>query len=351
MKLLPVRRMARLGFALGFLSLNVPMAVRYAFGLIPGQYFVSTLVSIAFELAVCMVVSVWVFEAAERRGFSLRVAGALALLPAVPILVLDYMALWAFAQLVPQWAVLDPTEPKTLAFQVAAGLGDSMPLLVLLVGLLFVPAAVQASLARERELELVRREADLLRLRSHLEPHFVLNTLNAVAGLTSEDPPRAQELLALLGDLFRDAASFSAYHSVDDELRWLSRYVAVHQSRHPDALSVEWRVDDAVRPFRCPALVMQPLVENAIMHGALRAAAGRLVVSAAREGESVVLEVRDNGPALGARRPGGKGVAIVERRLALEGAAPSAFSLQRVGDETVARVVFPMAPLEVTRAA
>jgi len=345
---LPLRRMAALAVVLGLVTLNSPLAVRYALGTISGQYLASTVLSVAVALSLSIAASVVTFEWAERRRLPLWRAGVLSLLPAIPILTLEYVVLWALAPAVPSWQFLDPTEPNTLSFQILVGLGDAMPLLVLLVGLLFLPAALQAGAARARELELVRREADLLRLRSHLEPHFVLNSLNAVAGLTTEDPEKARELLALLGDLFRDASGFSAYHSVADELAWLERYIAIHELRQPDVLSVQWQVDDAARRYRCPALLMQPLVENALMHGALRSRPGRLTVSARLEAGNVVFETRDNGPALGARRPGGKGVSIVERRLELEGAAAMAFSLHRDGAETVARVRLPLVLAEVT---
>ena len=105
---------------------------------------------------------------------------------------------------------------------------------------------------------------------------------------------------------------------------------------------VEWNVEREVRHETVPALILQPLVENAIAHGLSRVEGGRLVVSASRDEGRLVLEVKDNGPSLGAKRAGGKGIEIVTRRVALEGGAtPATFDLAREDEMTVARIVLP----------
>ncbi len=210
-------------------------------------------------------------------------------------------------------------------------------------GVVTLPALLRVHEARGRELERVRRDAELLRLKAHLEPHFLLNTMNTIAGLVTEDPSSARELLVSLGDLLRDATSLGDRHSVEAETAWLERYVSIHSVRFPGMFEVEWNVERDVRHETIPALILQPLVENAIAHGLSRVEGGRLVVSASRHEDRLVLEVKDNGPSLGAKRAGGKGLEIVTRRVALEsGATPATFDLAREDDMTVARIVLPV---------
>jgi LytS/YehU family sensor histidine kinase len=224
-----------------------------------------------------------------------------------------------------------------LSHSVIISLSDSLPIVAAVAGAFFFPAAIR--LLRERE-ETLQRDVDrleLARLRGHLEPHFVLNTLNAIAGLTVEAPEQARELVATLGDLLRTVTEAPPTRTVREEVEWLKRYVRVFELRFPEQLAVSWEVSSSVVERSVPSMLWQPLVENALQHGALKAVGGgclRIVVR--EEAGRVSFEVRDNGPALGRRREGGRGVSLVERRLELAGAAP--LTLERIGSETVARV-------------
>jgi LytS/YehU family sensor histidine kinase len=106
-----------------------------------------------------------------------------------------------------------------------------------------------------------------------------------------------------------------------DELAFLRRYLEVEEARFPDRLRTEIRADPGTLDARVPNLVLQPLVENAIKHGvSRRAQAGRVTVSAVREGAALVLRVMDDGPGLnGAResavRSPGVGLRNVQARL------------------------------------
>jgi LytS/YehU family sensor histidine kinase len=193
------------------------------------------------------------------------------------------------------------------------------------------------------------REAELLRLCSHLEPHFVLNTLNAISSLVTEDPEQARELLGMFGDIFRDATSLSEQHALRDELAWLRRYVDIHTLRFPERLQVVWEVDSTLLDCKIPALLVQPLVENALMHGALMSQLGKLRIEVATHtSHSGVVQfqfqIADNGPNLGAERPGGKGLSLVRRRLALHGYSEDALTLKRVGMETQATLMLALTP-------
>lgn len=177
------------------------------------------------------------------------------------------------------------------------------------------------------EAEKLRSAAELARLRSELEPHFLLNTLNAIAGLVTQDPREARRLLACLGDLLRDALRDpDEMQSLGEALDWLRRYAEILESRHRDTLQFRWDVADDAKAARLPRLLLQPLVENAVKHGALRRNGGGEVTIRARvrrtpEGDpSLECCVEDNGPGIGDASPrsGALGLRAVRRRLELK---------------------------------
>lgn len=157
---------------------------------------------------------------------------------------------------------------------------------------------------RLETLTTARLEADLTRahldaLRAQLNPHFLFNSLNSVMALIDRDPRAAQQMLVRLADLLRSTLALQAVQEVPlrEELDLVSQYLAIEEIRFADRLRVEFCVENGVAGALVPALVLQPLVENAVVHGiACVAGPGRVVVSAARRGESLVLIVRDNGP-------------------------------------------------------
>ena len=183
------------------------------------------------------------------------------------------------------------------------------------------PFALEDARVRALEADRLRSAAELARLRSHLEPHFLLNTLNAIAGLVTEDPREARRLLACLGDLLRDALrDDDELQTLDDQIAWLQRYAAILQARHNDALRFDWDVGPGAGRAMIPRLLLQPLVENAVKHGALRRRAGGEVVVRVRSGENgVVCTIEDNGPGMSDAeiRAGAFGLHAVRRRLEL----------------------------------
>jgi len=185
------------------------------------------------------------------------------------------------------------------------------------------PFAVEDARLRALEAERLKSDADLARLRAHLEPHFLLNTLNAIAGLVTEDPRAARRLLAALGDLLRDATREGEMQAVGAEVEWLQRYAAILEARYDGAIAFKWDVDPRAEALEVPRLLLQPLVENAVKHGALvRGEGGEVSVSVHLEGGDHVLRctISDNGPGIGdaPARSGAFGLDAVRRRLSLK---------------------------------
>lgn len=165
--------------------------------------------------------------------------------------------------------------------------------------------------ARERELKAAELAAQLAgarldALRMQLHPHFLFNTMHAIASLVREDPAAAEDMLAELAELLRTILDHPPAHErpLREELAFIDRYVAIQQVRFGDRLEVRRAVDPDVLDALVPVLILQPLVENAIEHGiARRRAGGVLELSAERREGALVLRVADDGPGLDAAKP------------------------------------------------
>lgn len=176
------------------------------------------------------------------------------------------------------------------------------------------------------ERENLRVAAELAQLRSRLEPHFLLNTLNTISGLMRDDPELTRRLIGCLGDLLRDSLESNATHqTVAEEVSWLRRYAEILEIRHHGQLSFVWTLSPEAMAQVVPRTLLQPVVENAVLHGALRASEPGVVQISASIDRSVqpaqlLLSVKDNGPGLraGPTRQGAFGLHSVRRRLLLE---------------------------------
>ena len=167
---------------------------------------------------------------------------------------------------------------------------------------------------REREASGARLQVSLARARlesleGRLHPHFLFNTLNAIAALIREDPPAAERMVADLSELLRAALGAEPGREVTlaRELELLGRYVAIQQARFQDRLRVSVEADHETLRAVVPHLVLQPLVENAIRHGiAPRESGGAVWVRARRDGDVLRLLVQDDGVGYG-RAPASQG--------------------------------------------
>ena len=211
------------------------------------------------------------------------------------------------------------------------------------------PFALEDARFRSLEAQQLRTAAELARLRSHLEPHFLLNTLNAIAGLTTEDPRAARRLLASLGDLLRDSLRDQGdMQTLGDQIDWLKHYVQILEERHAGRLQFHWDVAEGTRGALLPRLLLQPLIENAVKHGALaRKDGGRVAIRAELAGgprKKLVCTVEDNGLGMpgGKARPGAFGLHSVQRRLALQYARRASFRLESSAAGTRSIVEIPL---------
>lgn len=144
-------------------------------------------------------------------------------------------------------------------------------------------------------------EAEVRALRAQISPHFIYNSLGAIASFVRTDPDRARELLLEFADFTRYSfRRHGDYTTLAEELRSVERYLLLEQARFGDRLQVTLRIAPEVLPVAVPFLCIQPLVENAVRHG-LEASAdkedgiGRLTIEARDVDQECVIEVEDDG--------------------------------------------------------
>jgi hypothetical protein len=195
-----------------------------------------------------------------------------------------------------------------------------------LLGLIAVALVYTARKYHRESLRLAHLSAEIANLRmamlsAQLHPHFLFNALHAISELISESPAQATTMLARLGDFLRVALESTKrpWVRVEAEVIGLDAYLAVQQTRFRDRLSVALLVDPAAMNTLMPALLLQPIVENAIEHGR-GASPGALAVSVhiRREQDRLIVEVINSTPQLVAplaRVIFGDGLRNVEARL------------------------------------
>jgi two-component system, LytTR family, sensor kinase len=156
-----------------------------------------------------------------------------------------------------------------------------------------------ARLALEKsQLEAGLNQAQLDVLRARLNPHFLFNSLQNISVMTGEDPQTASRMLARLGDLLRTVLRGDSQpeSTLRDELALTQAYVDLEQMRFGERLRVVFEVAPRAQLAMVPCFLLQPLIENAVVHG-LRGVrkAGLITVSAAIRADELVLTVTDNG--------------------------------------------------------
>ena len=210
-----------------------------------------------------------------------------------------------------------------IAFYNSVGDPSPFELRVVTEAASLVSAQVELSIVAQQEERLAR--AELRALRAQISPHFIYNALAAVAGDIHARPDEARELLIDFAEftryLFRDGRS---YVTLGEELEHVERYLRLERARFRDGLHVTVDVPPETLGAVVPAMSVQPLVENAVRHGAeRRAGTGRVMISARVLGPDVELYVSDDGAGIAPERVaavlagagGGIGLSNVDARL------------------------------------
>jgi two-component system, LytTR family, sensor kinase len=204
--------------------------------------------------------------------------------------------------------------------------------------------------ASELEDRLARTHLQVLKMQ--LQPHFLFNTLNAVAELVHTEPEAADQMITRLGRLLRLSLDNAGHQVVPlrQEIDFLRVYLEIEQVRFQDRLQVVWDVAPDTLEAAVPTLLWQPVLENAIRHGVTPLAGrGRIVIASHHDGEDLLLEIRDNGAGLppgGAPREG-VGLRNIRERVDQLYGSRAVFSLApALGGGTVATLRLPFSQCE-----
>jgi signal transduction histidine kinase len=204
-------------------------------------------------------------------------------------------------------------------------------------------------LARDIDLELhlrrararadaLAREADsaqLFALKSHLDPHFLFNTLNAIAEWCREDGAVAERAILQLSSMLRTMMTgiTKTTWPLAREIELVDALFALHAIRDPSLFTVDRRVPEPAPAVEVPPMVLLPLVENAMKHGPLARHRGTVTFAVTRSSDRVTIELSNPGAYAGPRE-GGSGLPIVEKRLALAYGKNARFTIEGDGART-----------------
>ena len=187
---------------------------------------------------------------------------------------------------------------------VAHGVGSFFAVLMTSAISVAAPLWIWRGLRVEGELMRRTRQIEQARMESLMErfrPHFLFNTLSAIVSLMRTDVEGARSMTLKLAGLLRRSLEEDVYGFVplQEELRFADDYLSIESIRHGDRLRVERRIPEDIMEFPVPRMILQPLVENAIMHGIdPKVEGGTLTLTARKNGLGLVIEVADDGVGL-----------------------------------------------------
>ncbi len=204
-------------------------------------------------------------------------------------------------------------------------------------------------------------DAEIKALQAQINPHFLFNALNTIVSFIRFRPEKARELLIHLGEYFRrNLHNGNDLVTLAEELEHVEAYLAIERARFDDKLQIIYEIEPGVEKYQVPALIIQPLVENAIKHGLLPKREGGMVTIRMRriDQERLELTVADNGVGMaeseafpshlsadgGARRAlGGIGLANVRGRLHSIYGPPYGLTIDSiVGGGTTCTITLPI---------
>lgn len=167
-------------------------------------------------------------------------------------------------------------------------------------------------------LEKLKSKAQLDALEARINPHFLYNSLNSIAGLIHDKPDKAEEMTIQLSKLFRYTTGRTEenFHTLADELEIIKAYLIIEEVRFGHRLTYSIDCEESILEEKIPRFLLQPLVENAIKHGISKiASAGIISVKISEAENNILIKIHDNGPDFGESFGGGFGLRSIKEKL------------------------------------
>lgn len=199
---------------------------------------------------------------------------------------------------------------------------------------------------RKAEAEKLTREAELFKLRQQLQPHFLFNSLNSISALTGTQPEKARHMIHQLSDFLRGTLrkDEQQWSTLADEIQHLQLYLEIEKVRFGHRLQTEIKCEDEILHFRLPALLLQPVVENAIKFG-LYDTTGDVMISLNAIAENNYLKITIINPFdIETSQPlkgTGFGLSSIKRRLFLLFARHDLLSTKSDQDRFITTILIP----------
>jgi two-component system LytT family sensor kinase len=200
--------------------------------------------------------------------------------------------------------------------------------------------------ARKMDAEKLAREAELFKLRQQLQPHFLFNSLNSINALIGSRPDEARKMVQQLSDFLRGTIKKeeTQWVTLQEELQYLQLYLDIEKVRFGNRLATTIESDDATRQMKLPALLLQPIVENAIKFG-LYDTTGETVIrlfTSKVDNDLVIKVLNPFDPETSSPKKGtGFGLKSVQRRLYLLFARTDLLSTEAMGNTYTTIVKIP----------
>jgi len=238
--------------------------------------------------------------------------------------------------------------PTHLAPHVPILYGAGFLLYLLAVAYHYVILSLEASReaeSRVMQTSLLARDAELRALKAQVNPHFLFNSLNSISALTTIDAQKAREMCILLAEFLRMTLRLGEKSSIPlhEELGMLERFLAIEKVRFGARLQLQEDIQEECKPLLVPALLLQPLIENAVGHGIANLPEGGAVGLTARASDGrLTITIRNTfDPESTTTRRGGLGLVNVRRRLEARYAAEASLQARAEGNEFRVDVSLP----------
>jgi two-component system sensor histidine kinase AlgZ len=217
--------------------------------------------------------------------------------------------------------------------------GAGLLLYLLSVAFYYIVLSVEASRdaeARVMKASVLARDAELKALKAQVNPHFLFNSLNSISALTSSDPAKAREMCVLLGDFLRRTLGLGEKAAIplEEELSLIRAFLAVEKVRFGARIQMEENIDKEALSVPVPPLLLQPLVENAVVHGIANLVEGGYIRLGIHSRDGIVsIDVANSfDPDAPAKRRSGVGLANVRQRLQTRYGNLASFAVKTEGD-------------------